>query len=72
MDLESALDACGSSWHSAQAHGLLCGRLSVLGAYAFSVCVEQIFDNAAKESGQCNECESMLESIFKDTWLQLV
>ncbi len=72
MDLENALDACGSSWHSAQAHGLLCGRLSVLGAYAFSVCVEQIFDNAAKESGQCNECESMLESIFKDTWLQLV
>lgn len=72
MDLESTLDASGSGWNSAQAHGLLCGRLAVLGPYAFSVCVEQIFENATEKSLQYHECESMLENIFKDTWLQLV
>ena len=71
-DLERGLNSCGSSWFCAQSHGLLCGRLAVLGPNAFNLCVEQIFENISLENTSRDHCELMLEDLFKDTWAQLV
>jgi len=71
-DLERSLNSCGSSWFCAQSHGLLCGRLAVLGPNAFNLCVEQIFENISLENTSRDHCELMLEDLFKDTWAQLV
>ncbi|MDB2544156.1 UPF0149 family protein [Woeseiaceae bacterium] len=71
-DLENSLHSCGSSWLCAQSHGLLCGRLSVLGPNAFNVCVEQIFDGTSSQELLREASENMLEDLFKDTWMQLV
>ena len=71
-DLERSLNSCGSSWFCAQSHGLLCGRLAVLGPNAFNLCVEQIFENISLENTSRGHCELMLEDLFKDTWAQLV
>jgi|TARA_B100000809_G_C15102614_1_gene517515 hypothetical protein len=71
-DLESGLNSCGSSWLCAQSHGLLCGRLAVLGPNAFNLCIEQIFDNTSSQKVSRDDCVLMLEDLFKDTWAQLV
>lgn len=72
FDLENNLHSVGSSWLCAQSHGLLCGRLSVMGPNAFNVCIEQIFEGASSEELLRQSCENMLQDLFKDTWMQLV
>lgn len=72
FDLENNLNSVGSSWLCAQSHGLLCGRLSVMGPNAFNVCIEQIFEGASSEELLRQSCENMLQDLFKDTWMQLV
>ena len=72
FDLENNLHSVGSSWLCAQSHGLLCGRLSVMGPNAFNVCIEQIFEGASSQELLRQSCENMLQDLFKDTWMQLV
>jgi len=71
-DLEISLRECGSGWHAAQCHGLLCARLSVIGVSALNVCLEQIFENIEHDTSCVKFCDLMLQDLFKKTWMQLV
>lgn len=61
-NLEEALNRCGASWDAAQTHGLLTGRLAVVGVPAgpdwllqvlevprMLVCVQQLWHIGAKD-----------------------
>ena len=71
-DLEINLRECESGWYAAQCHGLLCARLSVIGASALNVCLEQIFEDANNNTSCVKFCDMILQDIFKRTWIQLV
>jgi uncharacterized protein YgfB (UPF0149 family) len=69
--LEAALRRCGSTWDSSQAHGLLCGRLAVLGTDGAMMWLEQVLEGLSPDDALRAECESMLETLFQTTWKQL-
>jgi len=70
--LDDALKHCGSSWSASQAHGLLCGRLTVAGAGGATSWFEQVLDQTDPNNALRAECESMLDSLCATTWRQLV
>jgi len=45
--VDAALRACGSSWSAAQAHGLLCSRLAVLGRDGGADWLELVFQDSS-------------------------
>ena len=45
-EVEAVLRASGSSWTAAQAHGLLCSRLAVLGAEGGADWLGLLFENS--------------------------
>jgi len=69
--LNSALLRCGSSWNAAQAHGLLCGQLAILGADAGHGWLTQVLQNTDADDVECQECASMLDQLFLATSRQL-
>ncbi|HJL92496.1 MAG TPA: YecA family protein [Woeseiaceae bacterium] len=71
-DLETNLRECESGWYAAQCHGLLCARLSVIGASALNVCLEQIFEDVNNDTSCAKFCDMILQDVFKRTWIQLV
>jgi len=71
-DLEINLRECESGWYAAQCHGLLCARLSVIGASALNICLEQIFEDVNNNTSCVKFCDVILQDIFKRTWIQLV
>lgn len=71
-ELNAVLKTCGSDWNSAQAHGLLCGRLSVSGTDGAVIWLGQVLEGANDESHSKRECTSMLDALFQSTWQQLV
>ncbi|MEC9415828.1 MAG: UPF0149 family protein [Pseudomonadota bacterium] len=71
-DLEVNLRECESGWYAAQCHGLLCARLSVIGASALNVCLEQIFEDVNDNISCVKFCDAILQDVFKRTWIQLV
>ena len=71
-ELEDALRRCGASWNAGQAHGLLCGRISVSGASGATGWVDVVLSETDPHNALRGECESMLESLFATTWRQLV
>ena len=70
-DLDAALRRCGSHWTAAQAHGLLCGRLSTAGTDGALPWRDQLFDGVNADNALRAECESVLESLLQSTWQQL-
>ncbi len=71
-DIEDALRRCGSSWNAGQAHGLLCGRLSVSGADGASGWVDLVLSDTDPQDALRAECETMLNALCASTWRQLV
>jgi len=71
-ELEAALRRCGASWNAGQAHGLLCGRLSVSGARGADSWLDLVLSDTDPHNALRAECESMLDSLFASTWRQLV
>jgi yecA family protein len=71
-ELEDALRRCGSSWNAGQAHGLLCGRLSVGGAEGASGWLDLVLSDTDPHNALRAECESMLDALCANTWRQLV
>lgn len=71
-ELEDALRRCGSSWNAGQAHGLLCGRLSVSGANGAYGWADVVLSETDPHNELRAECESMLEALRATTWRQLV
>jgi uncharacterized protein YgfB (UPF0149 family) len=70
--LDEALRRCGSSWGAGQAHGLLCGRLSVGGAEGAREWLEQVLAETDPDNALRRECEVMLDELCSTTWQQLV
>jgi uncharacterized protein YgfB (UPF0149 family) len=70
--LEDALKRCGSSWSAGQAHGLLCGRLTVAGADGATRWFEQVLEDTDPNSALRGECELLLDTLCATTWRQLV
>ena len=70
--LDEALRRCGSSWGAGQAHGLLCGRLSVGGAEGVREWLEQVLAETDPDNALRRECEVMLDELCSTTWQQLV
>lgn len=70
-ELSGALRRCGSHWTSAQAHGLLCGRLAVRGANGASAWRDQVLEDLDRSDALRAECESVLDALLQSTWQQL-
>lgn len=70
-ELDAALKRCGSDWNSAQAHGLLCGRLAVLGTDGAMMWIEQVLGEQGSEKVFHTECAQLLDALFQSTWQQL-
>jgi len=70
-ELDSALKRCGSDWNSAQMHGLLCGRLAVLGTDGAMMWIDQVLGTQRPGDAAQAECAQMLDDVFQTTWQQL-
>ncbi len=70
-ELDAVLKQCGTSWDAAQAHGLLCSRLAVLGADAGIGWLGQVLEGSDPDSTLRRECESMLDTLYMSTHRQL-
>ena len=70
-ELAAALRRCGSSWTSAQTHGLLCGRLAMLGAIGAAAWRDQVLEDLDPNDASRVECESVLDTVLQSTWRQL-
>lgn len=72
FELNELLQSCGSSWNAGQAHGLLCGRLSVGGSEGATRWFAQVLEEADPEHALRPDCEAMLDGLCAVTWRQLV
>jgi yecA family protein len=70
-ELDTALKQCGSDWNCAQSHGLLCGRLAVLGTDGARTWLEQILGDQSTADAEYADCVQMLDRVFQSTWQQL-
>lgn len=70
-ELDTALRRCGSHWGSAQAHGLLCGRLAVHGSDGAGSWRDQVLESLDPADALRAECNIMLDELFQQTWRQL-
>lgn len=71
-ELNELLHSCGSNWHAGQAHGLLCGCLSVGGADGATRWFGQVLEDADPGHGSRDQCEALLDTLWTITWRQLV
>ncbi|MDH3747087.1 MAG: UPF0149 family protein [Gammaproteobacteria bacterium] len=69
--LNDALRGTGSSWDAAQTHGLVSGKLAVLGAAAGPAWLEQVLEGTDASSALRKECEDMLSTLYQSTHRQL-
>lgn len=70
--LNAALKRAGSSWDAAQAHGLLAGKLAVLGSSTGPDWLAQILENTDASGALGKECEDMLSALLATTYRELV
>jgi len=70
-DTESALRRSGSSWTASQSHGLLCGRLCVLGVDGKGDWLNQVLEGADPANALAAECARMLSELAEHTYGQL-
>ncbi len=69
--LEEALDRCGASWDAAQTHGLLTGRLAVVGVPPGPDWLLQILEGTEDGSALRREREGLLDTLYQSTFWQL-
>lgn len=70
-NLEEALNRCGASWDAAQTHGLLTGRLAVVGVPAGPDWLLQILEGTEDGSALRCECEGLRDTLYQSTFWQL-
>ena len=71
-DVDAALRRCGSDWNAAQAHGLLCGLIAILGTDGGVRWLERVLPAGTdSDNALVAECRKMLETMFGATWQQL-
>ena len=66
-EVEAALRASGSSWSAAQAHGLLCGRLAVLGGEGGADWLGLIFQDSAAQDNAHTDDIKILQQAYTET-----
>ena len=71
-EVEAALRASGSSWGAAQAHGLLCSRLAVLGVEGGIDWLGLIFQDSAAEDNAHRDDIKILQQACTETRRQFV
>lgn len=69
--LDAALRRCGSSWDAAQVHGLLSGRLAVVGAADCSTWLDQVLEGVPKTRQHSAECRALLNALCETTQRRL-
>jgi yecA family protein len=69
--LEDSLRRCGASWDAAQAHGLLTGRLAILGVPAGPEWLLQVLEGVDENNASRNECQKHLDTLYQLTFWQL-
>ena len=69
--LDAALRRCGASWDASQAHGLLSGRLAILGVGSGFDWLSQVLEGTDSNDALKVECEAMLAAVFESTSRQL-
>lgn len=70
-ELDAALRRCGSTWNAGQSHGLLCGRLTILGAEGGSAWLKELLEGLEPHDASLGECRSMLDALGATTYRQL-
>ena len=70
-ELDAALKHCGSDWNCSQSHGLLCGRLGILGMDGAAMWIDQVLGEQGEGDERRSECAQMLDAVFQYTWQQL-
>ena len=66
--LDQALKSAGSSWGAAQAHGLLSGKLAVLGRSAGPDWLARVLEDTDLSSTLRKECEDLLDTLLMSTY----
>jgi len=69
--VEAALNRAGSSWSAAQAHGLLCGRISVAGASGASEWLGIVLENSDAANALHHEQAQELSDVAVETYRRL-
>lgn len=69
--LDEALKGAGSNWNAAQAHGLLAGKLAVIGGGTGQEWLGLVLDGADTTSALGKECARLLGELFQETARQL-
>lgn len=71
-ELDDLLRDCASNWNAAQAHGLLCARLAILGYEGITGWLVQVLADTETHNKVCEECAGQLDSLGAVTSRQLV
>lgn len=69
--LDDALRAAGSAWDAAGAHGLLTGRLAVLGAASATSWQALLLEDAASAGRMSEEQSALVGEMWAETYRQL-
>lgn len=70
-ELEDALQRCGASWDAAQTHGLLTGKLAVVGVSAGPAWLLQVLEGSDETKARCSTCRKLLDKLYQATFWQL-
>ena len=70
-ELDEALRRCGASWDAAQTHGLLTGRLAVIGVAAGPDWLLQVLEGTSENDALRAECQGKLDVLYQVTYWQL-
>lgn len=70
-ELEDVLRRAGSNWSAAQAHGLLCSRLAVMGAEGGPDWLGQILQDSDPGTVEHGESIALMDDIYSITYEQL-
>ena len=70
-ELDDALRRCGAGWDAAQTHGLLTGRLAVVGVPAGPEWLLQVLEGTDEADALRLECQKMLDTLYQGTFWQL-
>lgn len=66
-DLDESLARCGASWNAAQAHGLLCARLTVDGAMSVTATIDQVLEDCDANDALRKESVDLLAALAAST-----
>ena len=70
-DVDAALRSAGSTWSAAQAHGLLCGRIAILGAEGGPDWIGLVLrENDSTNTSHGHDLE-LLDELYGDTYRRL-